>query len=240
MGFSPSLPLLEDMNKTTRLILSAILLILGLCILLYPKISNYVNQLHSSQAIQHLAQQMETASDNDLLQQLQLARDYNTHLLSFAGFSSDFDPNYYNILDFGGHMMGYIEIPAIDVSLPIYHGVSAEVLAKGIGHMPQTAFPIGGTGNHSVLTGHTGLPSAELFTNLYRLQIGDTFTITIANQSVTYRVEQIKVVLPTQTEDLLPIPGTDHCTLLTCTPYGINSHRLLVRGICISVEENKK
>ena len=131
----------------------------------------------------------------------------------------------------GDGMMGYIEIPEIDIYLPIYHGVSEEVLSKGIGHMPNSAFPIGGEGNHAVLTGHTGLPSAKLFTDLTELEEGDRFYIHILDLVLCYTVDQIKVVLPNEGQDLSIVPGKDYCTLVTCTPYGINSHRLLVRGI---------
>ena len=126
--------------------------------------------------------------------------------------------------------MGYIDIPTIDAHLPIYHGTDEEVLAKGVGHVPDTAFPIGGIGNHSVLTGHTGLPSAKIFTDLTELAEGDLFYIHILNETLVYEVDQIQVVLPSQLDNLLPVADRDYCTLVTCTPYGINSHRLLVRG----------
>jgi len=132
--------------------------------------------------------------------------------------------------------MGYIEIPVIDVYLPVYHGVDESVLSKGVGHISKTAFPIGGVGNHSVLTGHTGLPSAELFTDLVEVQEGDTFYVHIAGETVAYQVDQILVVLPEEVDNILPVPGKDYCTLVTCTPYGVNSHRLLVRGYQVEYE----
>ena len=144
---------------------------------------------------------------------------------------------YYSILDFGNGIMGYIQIPGIDVKLPIYHGVSTQVLEKGVGHLPASSFPIRGEGNHAVLTGHTGLPSASLFTDLHKMQQGDQFQVTVGDTVMTYQVDQIKVVLPNETEDLQTVPGEEYCTLVTCTPYGVNSHRLLVRGSRIEVTD---
>lgn len=192
--------------------------------MLYPAISDYINRMRTSQAIQSFADR--EISNDEELRQLELARAYNASLLT--GLEPQIP--YEQILDFGDGVMGYIEIPTIKVKLPIYHGMSSEVLAKGAGHMPGTAFPIGGEGNHTVLTGHTGLPSAQLFTDLTELKIGDRFSVTVGSCTVTYQVDQIKTVLPSDGSDLVPVPGEDYCTLLTCTPYGINSHRLLVRG----------
>ena len=155
-----------------------------------------------------------------------LANDYSESLHSVVSCPVPYE----DILNFGDGLMGYVSIPCIGVQLPVYHGVSTEVLAKGVGHMPATAFPVGGAGNHSVLTGHTGLPSAELFTDLVKMEIGDRFYVTVANKVFAYEVDQIKTVSPLDGSDLVPVSGEDYCTLLTCTPYGINSHRLLVRG----------
>ena len=130
-----------------------------------------------------------------------------------------------------GESIGYITIPKIDLELPIYEGSSADVLQKGIGHMEQSSYPIGGEGTHSVLTGHRGLPDAELFTHLDKMEIGDRFYLHVLDEILAYRVDQIKVVEPNETGDLDIIPGKDYCTLVTCTPYSINTHRLLVRGI---------
>lgn len=211
------------MGKKRTVFLAVLLLLMGIGIMAYPTVSNYVNQQNGSYAIQQLLEQ--DAGDEAMLAQLSLAREYNRQLA--AGTPEGYD----HILDFGGGLMGYIEIPKISLRLPIYHGVSDEVLNRGVGHLPDTAFPIGGSGNHAVLTGHTGLPSARLFTDLAELASGDLFHITIAGQTVTYTVDQILVVLPQETEALNRIPDLDCCTLVTCTPYGINSHRLLVRGI---------
>lgn len=219
------------MHKFLRVLLPVLLLILGLGVLLYPRISSYINARHSSQAIQSFTQQVQQIEDDLLQRQLDLARAYNKTLTTVTpDLSAEADPEYDRILNFDGGMMGYLSIPALDADLPIYHGVGTVALNKGVGHMPQSAFPIGGTGNHSVLVGHTGLPKAKLFTDLNKLRIGDRFSITIADQTLTYAVDQIKTVLPSEVEDLKPVPGQDYCTLVTCTPYGVNSHRLLVRG----------
>lgn len=215
------------MNKTVRILLPALLLLIGLAVLLYPKISDRINRFHSSSAVQALGQQMQNTSREALERQLTLAQEYNTSLLEQRPFSTE----YSKILNFGDGIMGSIRIPCIGVELPVYHGVDGAVLAKGVGHMPHSAFPIGGEGNHSVLTGHTGLPSAELFTDLTKMRPGDLFYITVAGMELVYRVDRILTVTPVDNEALMPVSGKDYCTLVTCTPYGINSHRLLVRGI---------
>lgn len=133
--------------------------------------------------------------------------------------------------------MGYIDIDKLNLELPIYHGVSKEVLQIGVGHLPGTSLPVGGESTHAVLSGHRGLPSAKLFTDLNEMEVGDTFTVTVLDRVYTYEVDQIKVVLPSETSDLQIVKGEDHCTLMTCTPYGINTHRLLVRGVRIESAE---
>lgn len=207
-----------------------LLLTAGISILAYPAVSNAINELHGSYAIQQLTDQLEGQDDAELAEQRRRAELYNEGLRG-TGNAADCPYAYEDILSFAGGMMGYIDIPAIDVHLPIYHGTGDEVLAKGVGHVPDTAFPIGGEGNHSVLTGHTGLPSAEIFTDLPELAEGDLFYIHILEEILTYQVDQILIVLPSELDNLLPTVGQDYCTLVTCTPYGINSHRLLVRGI---------
>lgn len=223
------------MRKKGKVIIVILLLLSGIGILIYPTLSDYVNSLDSSFAIRDLSSQLAEIADGELEQHRRLAEDYNAGIISGKPDTS----RYEEILNFGSGLMGHIQIPTIDVNLPIYHGVSEETLSKGIGHMPQTAFPIGGTGNHAVLTGHTGLPSAELFTDLTELQEGDVFYIHILEETLAYRVDQIQVVLPSEAEALVPIPGGDYCTLVTCTPYGINSHRLLVRGSRIELTQEE-
>lgn len=201
-----------------------LLLILGIGILFWPAICSLVHRHRETGAIQAMQKQLEVT---DIEKQRSLAEEYNAGLLAAGGASQE---EYNQILDIDGGMMGYLEIPKLGVELPIYHGTGEVVLAKGVGHLTGSAFPIGGEGNHSVLAGHTGLPGAELFTNLTELAEGDTFCISVLGQLLIYEVDQVKTVLPGEGEDLTPVPGEDHCTLVTCTPYGINSHRLLVRG----------
>lgn len=217
-------------NRNISGIWILILLLAGLSIFLYPSISNLVNQLNGSHAVQQLTQQLENQEQSVLDRHKKMAESYNNSLQGNGSCPYAYE----DILNFGSGILGSIEIPAIDAILPIYHGIDDTVLAKGIGHMPGTAFPIGGNGNHTVLTGHTGLPSAELFTGLDQLSTGDLFHICILGQTLTYQIDSIQIVLPEDTDCLQSIPGEDFCTLVTCTPYGINSHRLLVRGRRIS------
>lgn len=207
-----------------------VLLLAGVGVLAYPFVSDYINQLHGSYVIQALQEQVGQATNEQLAEQRRLAQDYN------ADPKNSF-VSYQDILDYGGGIMGYIDIPSIDVHLPIYHGVDSDVLAKGVGHLPESDFPIGGEGCHAVLTGHTGLPGAHLFTDLTELCEGDEFYIHILEQELVYRVDQITVVLSHETGDLAPQADKDYCTLVTCTPYGINSHRLLVRGARVKSEQ---
>ena len=222
--------------------LALLLALAGIGFLAYPTLSNYVNLLDGSSAIQQHHSTMNQIPDQSLSHQRQLAQDYN-HILSQADFadlfldSSAAPAGYADILDFGGGMMGYLEIPKLDLRLPILHGVSEQVLSRAVGHLPQSSFPIGGPGCHAVLTGHTGLPSAALFTDLTLLEVGDCFFLRILGQNLAYRVDQILTVLPNELQALAIEPEKDLCTLVTCTPYGINSHRLLVRGARIEAEE---
>ncbi len=217
----------KKQSKSTILII--VLIIVGLLIMLYPTISNLYNEMTGSFAIQefneHLADQDEVA----LAEQRMMAEAYNAALRENPN-EIKCDYEYEDVLNYGNGMMGYVEIPSIDVYLPVYHGVDESVLSKGVGHISKTAFPIGGVGNHSVLTGHTGLPSAKLFTDLIEVKEGEEFYVHILNEVVAYEVDQILTVLPEEVDDIQPVPGEDYCTLVTCTPYGINSHRLLVRG----------
>lgn len=210
-------------------IVSLLLLTIGFAVLLYPVVSAAVNRISGSYVIADHRQRVESLEQEQLDKQLELAREYNRQLPEPKG---DYD----EILNLGSGIMGYVRIPAIDVDLPIYHGVEDAVLSKGVGHLPGSGFPIGGEGNHAVLTGHTGLPSAKLFTDLMLLEEGDRFYIHVLDQVLCYQVDQIKVVLPSEGQDLVPQSGKDYCTLLTCTPYGVNSHRLLVRGTRIQEE----
>ena len=214
--------------------ITAGMLLLGLAVLLYPAVSSAVNRHHDTYAPQQFRKQLEEMDSVQLDAELEHARAYNQQLQHAAVPDEE---RYNQILDFGNGMIGYITIEKLDLMLPIYHGVGTEVLEKGVGHLPSSAFPIGGSGNHTVLTGHTGLPSAKLFTDLTELLIGDRFQVNVGTHSVEYQVDQILVVLPQETEGLMPATGRDYCTLVTCTPYGVNSHRLLVRGNRVKATE---
>ena len=220
------------MGKKTRSLIVIGLLIAGIAVMAYPAFSSYINAIHSSRAVQALSAQLEGTGSAALEEQRRLAAAYND-AVSTGAVPGD----YGEILDFGNGIMGSLRIPRIDVELPIYHGVSDGVLQKGVGHMPRSAFPIGGAGNHSVLTGHTGLPSARLLTDLTELTEGDRFFLQVLGEELVYEVDQITVVLPYEVDALGAVRGRDYCTLVTCTPYGINSHRLLVRGERVPAEK---
>ena len=217
-----------------KILLISFLFLFGLCVLIYPVLSNAVNRIHGSYAIETFRQELDQVDTEQLLQQRVMAENYNKDLLEKSE-----GEGYAEILNFANGMMGQIQIPKLNIHLPIYHGVDEEVLAKGIGHMPQTAFPIGGEGNHTVLTGHTGLPTAKLFTDLTELVLDDVFYIEILGEILAYQIDQIRVVLPNDGQELIPVAGKDYCTLVTCTPYGVNSHRLLVRGVRMEMEKNQ-
>lgn len=225
------------MNRKISLILALLLLLVGLGILIYPTLSDYINRKNGSYVIQDLSQQMEKMQEQKLREERTAAEAYNEKC-SGIETQTECPSEYGQIMDFGGGVMGYIQIPEIEVNLPVYHGVEEDVLTKGVGHLPQTAFPIGGTGNHAVLSGHTGLPGAALFTDLTELETGDWFYINVLEETLAYQVDQIQVVEPGDSRYLAPVPGEDLCTLVTCTPYGINSHRLLVRGTRVLQQES--
>ena len=190
--------------------------------------------MNSARVISEYNEIAENLAQEEKEEMIQRARDYNTELYNTPG-SFEHPENidgYTDILDITGTgIMGYIEIEKIGVNLPIYHGVEKEVLQIGAGHLPGSSFPVGGENTHCVLSGHRGLPSSKLFTDLDELEIGDRFVITVLDTRLVYQVDQIEVVLPTETSSLHIVEGGDYCTLVTCTPYGINTHRLLVRGV---------
>ena len=225
-------------GKTSNILIIG-LVVAGLLVMLYPTISNLYNELTGSYAIQEFNEQLADRSEEKIEEHRMMAESYNMALQKNMD-KIDCPYDYKDIMDFGNGMMGYIEIPVIDVYLPVYHSVDESVLTKGVGHIPKTAFPIGGEGNHSVLSGHTGLPSAELFTDLEEMKEGDRFYVHIAGDVVAYEVDQVLVVLPEEVDGIMPVPGKDYCTLVTCTPYGINSHRLLVRGYRIEMETTEE
>jgi len=233
------------MKKVISIISIGLLLFAGLALLFYPDISNWLAERNQSMAIQEYNAALSEMTTEQMEVEMQKAREYN-NALSGIQIEDPFIPgtgivlpeNYTSVLTLNG-TIGYIEIPVIDVSLPIYHGTGEAALKRGAGHMEMTAFPIGGEGNHAVLTGHTGLPSARLFTDLNKLVAGDHFYIRVLDKTLAYEVNQILVVTPENTEDLRPVKAQDYVTLITCTPYGINSHRLLVRGVRIPYQAAK-
>ncbi len=229
------------------IIISIIVMLIGCGFLSYPFVSNYLVQHSGEKAIQEMHTQLAGQEDGEIEAQRKLAREYNSTLTG-TELKDPFVPdsglarpdNYEEILDFANHVICSVEIPKIDVDLPVYHGVADDVLAKGVGHMSQTAFPIGGENNHTVLTGHSALSSARLFSDLTELKEGDTFYIHILNETLAYEVDRIKIVKPENTEDLLPVEGEDYVTLITCTPYAVNTHRLLVRGTRVPYTEQQR
>ena len=216
-------------------ILLIVIILAGLSLLLYPSISNYWNSLHASNAISNYVAAVAQMDSDQYSRVLQDARAYNMKIASSPAalvVNDDVDEKAYNrqLNVLGTGIMGYIEIKKISCFLPIYHGTSSLVLQIAVGHIPSSSLPVGGKTTHCVLSGHRGLPSAKLFSDLDKMEIGDTFIIQTLNETMTYEVDQIRVVLPNQLDELHLVEGRDYCTLVTCTPYGINTHRLLVRG----------
>ncbi|MGE8651149.1 class C sortase [Bifidobacterium adolescentis] len=218
-------------------------LIAGLCLLTYPTIANWWNQLHQSRAVAAYVAQTKDYSRQERKVMIAQARQYNADLAQKALLSTtenendrwvmtDAEKRYYDsTLDITGTgVMGYVTIPSIAVRLPIYHGTDEGILQIATGHIAGSSLPVGGDTTHAVVSGHTGLPSAKLFTGLDKLKKGDTFAFHVLDQTYTYQVDQIKTVLPKDLSQLNIEPGKDYATLVTCTPYGVNTHRLLVRG----------
>lgn len=226
------------MSKTsTSRIISVVLalaFIAGLFLLLYPTVSNLVRTSQMGSAINAYRENLDDVSLEEYQQLIDDARAYNERLVGGRANYVEGEPQddeYSSLLntDDSG-MMGYITIDKIDVQLPIYHGTSDTVLSTGVGHLEGSSLPVGGKGTHAVLTGHRGLPSARLFTDLDQLEVGDTFVLNIMNETLTYEVDQVRIVDPDELDDIQVVPGEDLCTLVTCTPYGVNTQRLLVRG----------
>ncbi len=218
-------------------------LFIGVFLLLYPTVSEHINALHRSRAIRNYNEITESLSDEEHDRMLEAAKEYNKKLAKAEDPITEPEkvPGYDETLDITGTgIMGYVTIDKIKVELPIYHGVDDNVLQIAAGHLPGSSFPIGGKGTHAVLSGHRGLPSARLFTDLDKLEEGDIFRITVMSDVLTYQIDQIKTVKPYEIDDLKIDPNKDQCTLFTCTPYGINSHRLLVRGVRVETKEEYK
>ena len=222
------------MKKNNKIgILLVLMLFVGVCGLLYPSVSQYWNTKTQSRAVTNYQEILASIKKEDYTAYFDAANKYNQDLseLSFPLLDYGALQNYEQTLNIAGNgVMGFITINKIGVELPVYHGIAAEILNIACGHLEGTSLPIGGESTHCVLSAHRGLPHAKLFTELDKMELGDTFTVTVLDRTVTYQVDQIKVVHPDEINDIQIVPGEDLCTLLTCTPYGINSHRLLVRG----------
>ncbi len=228
-------------QRSTNVIVIACIVI-GILIFSYPIISNYINSLHQSRAVNVYKEQALESSPEEHQQLLEEAQEYNKKLQELNR------PTYYNgevqdekyekLLSVDkGDIMGILDIDKIDVQLPIYHGTSEAVLAVGVGHLEGSSLPIGGNGTHTVIAGHRGLPTALLFSELDKLKEGDRFTLDVLGKTLTYEVNQIRIVEPHQIDEIYIDPNQDYCTLVTCTPYGVNTHRILVRGHRVANEE---
>ena len=210
-----------------------LMLFVGVCGLLYPSVSQYWNTKTQSRAVANYQDILASIQPDDYTAYFDAADRYNRDLAKLPFPLTDYDllTNYEDTLNVSGTgIMGFITIPKIGIELPVYHSIRTEVLNIACGHLEGTSLPIGGESTHCVLSAHRGLPHAKLFTELDKMELGDAFTVTVLDRTVTYQVDQIKVVRPDEINDIQIVPGEDLCTLLTCTPYGINSHRLLVRG----------
>lgn len=234
---------------TIKDIIRLLVLLVAFAVLLYPTYSRYLNEKNGSKVVSEYDEKSVKLSHAEKEQMLADAREYNLEMLGnidlidpFSQTEPEVDERYESLLNVeGSGMMGYVKIPKINVELPIYHGTSESVLQAGVGHFQGTSLPVGGDSTHTVLTGHRGLPDKTLFTNMDKMEVGDIFYIKVLDETLAYEVDQILTVLPENTEALSIVPGQDYATLVTCTPFAINTHRLLVRGHRIPYEEaNKK
>ena len=232
------------MKKHLSTILLFAVLLIGLSLLLYPSFSDWWNSFHQSQAVTTYVEQVASIDDSEYDAIWNEAWEYNQSLLERPNhylLSDEQTAHYQQLLNIGGNgIMGYIEVPKIGVTLPIYHGTDESVLQVAIGHLEWSSLPVGGESSHCVVSGHRGLPSAKLFTDLDNMEIGYTFLLYVLDEVLTYEVDQIRIVEPHETQELLITEGQDLCTLFTCTPYGINSHRILVRGHRIETVKEAK
>lgn len=222
------------LKKNGLTLILLLILLIGAGLIAYPSFADWWNSFHQSRAVASYAEAVANMNTEEYERIISKAQAYNRKL-SRSGIlwtlDEDEEKEYKEQLDIGtSGIMGYIDIPKIDVMLPIYHGIDESILQVAVGHIPGTSLPVGGKGSHCVVSGHRGLPSARLFTDIDKLVEGDSFTITVLNKTLTYEVDQIRTVLPTDLSDLQIEKGKDYVTLVTCTPYGINTHRLLVRG----------
>ena len=231
------------MKKHASTILLFFIFFIGLSLLLYPTFADWWNSFHQSRAVASYVEQVANMDNAQYEKFWSAAWDYNRSLIERPNdylLSKIQKIDYQHLLNITGNgIMGYIEIPKIDIVYPLYHGTDEAVLQIAIGHLEWTSLPVGGESSHCVISGHRGLPSARLFTDLDQMEVGDTFLLRVLDEVLTYEVDQIKIVEPQVTEDLLIVEGEDLCTLVTCTPYGINSHRMLVRGHRVETEAVK-
>ena len=230
------------MKKHKTVIFLTLGFLVGVCILLYPAFSDYWNSKTQSRAITNYESVLDNLTAEDYTAMFDTAHAYNQALYETKYPLLDYQnvPGYFDTLSVAENsMIGYLKIDRISLELPIYHGTSESVLNKGVGHLQGSSLPVGGENTHCVMSAHRGLPSSKLFTDLDRLEKGDTFQVIVLNQVLTYQVDFIKIIEPTDVTDLQIIEGGDYCTLFTCTPYGINTHRLLVRGVRIETAKEK-
>ena len=232
------------MKKHGTTILLIIVFLVGLSLLLYPSFSDWWNSMHQSRPVARYVDQVANIDEDQYAEIWEAARIYNQALLqreNHFALTPEQVEQYEQLLDVGGTgVMGYVEIPEIAVTLPVYHGTDEAVLQVAVGHLEWTSLPVGGEGTHCVVSGHRGLPSAKLFTDLDKVMVGDLFMFRILDEVLTYEVDQILIVEPHEIQNLQIAPDKDQCTLVTCTPYGINSHRLLVRGHRVENPEEAK
>ena len=229
------------MSDKLRKLIRAVIILIGIGVLVYPSLSEFLQQQNASRAVASYNDTVERTEEARLEALLQEARNYNELLASSTGYQKPPIDSYGNPISLdsyqqmlnikGDGMMGYITIPKLDVTCRIMHGTEESTLQVAVGHMQNTSLPVGGESSHAVLSGHRGLPTAELFTDLDQLDVGDVFYIKVLDHTLCYTVDQILTVLPDETEELAIQEGKDYVTLVTCTPYGVNSHRLLVRGV---------
>ena len=229
------------MKRHGTTIILLIVLIAGLSLLLYPSFSDWWNSMHQSRAVASYVEQVANIDEEQYAHLWEAAWNYNESLLDRPNTytqNEEQKADYNRILDIGGlGIMGYIEVPSVGITLPIYHGTDEAILQIAVGHLEWTSLPVGGESSHCVVSGHRGLPSAKLFTDLDKLVVGDVFIFRVLDEILTYEVDQILIVEPHETDSLLIQQGQDLCTLITCTPYGVNSHRLLVRGHRVENQE---
>ena len=229
------------MKRHGTTIILILVFFVGLSLLLYPTFSDWWNSMHQSRAVASYVEQVANIDEEQYAHLWEAAWNYNESLLDRPNtytLNEEQKADYNRILDIGGlGIMGYIEVPSVGITLPIYHGTDEAILQIAVGHLEWTSLPVGGESSHCVVSGHRGLPSAKLFTDLDKLVVGDVFIFRVLDEILTYEVDQILIVEPHETDSLLIQQGQDLCTLITCTPYGVNSHRLLVRGHRVENQE---